>query len=118
MLCTPATGDESALQYPLPDWIFGFHGQQSCEKLLKALATALNLKYSHTHSLRKLVELLGDVSETVPLPPEMIALLQPFAVETRYDFGDPLTERDRTAIQAMVAALREHVVARILELER
>ena len=36
----------------------------------------------------------------------------------RYDFGPGLSDGDRVNIRTTVALLREHVIARILELER
>ena len=70
---------ESALQYPLPNEIYGFHSQQSCEKFLKALLAG------HGVTLR---------------------------------WGAKLSDKDRTEMRESAALLREHVVVRILELER
>ena len=117
-LCKLALDDESALQYPLPDQIFGFLAQQSCEKLFKALITSRNVPYPLTHNLQKLADLLLDVQESVPIPSSTLRQLQPFAVELRYDVGAALSEQERLALRESIATLREHVVARILELEQ
>jgi hypothetical protein len=112
-----AEGDESALQYPLPDYIFGFHGQQSCEKLLKALISSHNVRFPLTHEFEDLVDLLVGSGEALPVLPYTLDRLQPFAVKLRYDLGVKLSETQREDIRTSVAILREHVIARILELE-
>ena len=118
MLCMLAQDDESALQYPLPDQIFGFLAQQSCEKLLKALLGSNGVAYPLTHQLGELYKLLARCQETLPSLSYDPLQLVPFAVLLRYQYGPPLPESDRLAIRDSVAKLREHVVARILELER
>ncbi len=118
MLCTLAQGDESALQYPLPDHIYGFHAQQSCEKLLKALISAHGQPYPFTHRFGVLGKMLAQLGEQLPTFPYSLSLLEPFGVEHRYGLSDLLSEEERTAMLETVVLLREHVVARILELER
>jgi predicted RecB family nuclease len=113
-----AQDDESALQFPLPDHIFGFHAQQSCEKLMKALISSHNRKYPFTHNLQDLADLLADCNEVLPPLSFSLKQLEPFGVKLRYDLGAKLTDAERLAMRESVAQLREHVVARILELER
>jgi len=113
-----AEDDESTLTYPLPDHIFGFHAQQSCEKLFKALIAAHGVAYPLTHDLAELMKLLAVHQETLPAVPFDPLLLMPYAVHLRYQYGVGLTQRERQDIQESVVALREYVVARILELER
>ncbi len=62
-LFTLALQDESTLQFPLPDAIFGFYAQQSCEKLLKALLSARNQQYPFKHSLERLLQMVQDLNE-------------------------------------------------------
>jgi HEPN domain-containing protein len=117
MLCKLAEEDESVLQFQLPDQIFGFHAQQSCEKLFKALIAANDKTYPLSHSLEKLAEILGECKETLPGMPYDVILLEPFAVQLRYDIGESLPEDDKIAIRESVAILHAHVVSRILVLE-
>ena len=80
MLCRLAQEDASVLPLPLPDQIFGFHAQQSCEKFFKALIAAKGLDYPLTHSLERLAAALEESSETLPNMPYDVLLLEPFAV--------------------------------------
>jgi hypothetical protein len=116
-LCRLALEDEATLQFPVSDLIYGFHAQQGCEKLLKALISSHNRSYPFTHNLEKLVDLLAECHEELPATPYDLLNLEPFAVEHRYDVGGSLTADDRTAVRASVAILREHILARILEIE-
>jgi HEPN domain-containing protein len=118
MLYTLALGDESVLQYPLPDHIYGFHPQQSCEKLLKALISAHDSAFPFTHRFGELLTVLTQYGEVLPTLPYRLLLLEPFAVQHRYDLNDALSEHERRLMRESVVKLREHVVARILELER
>jgi len=112
-----ARDDEAALEFPLSDSIYGFHAQQSCEKLLKALVSSLGLAYPKTHSLEQLADLLIAANETLPSLPCDLLDLEPFAVEFRYDVGAVIADAEKAVIQESVAALRKHVIARILEIE-
>ena len=116
-LCNLAKDDELVLSFPLPDHIYGFHAQQSCEKFLKALITSLNRTYPLTHSLEKLSELLIQFNESIPVLSYDLLNLEPFAVEHRYDMGGRMTESDRILVRESVATLRDHVILRILEIE-
>ncbi len=117
MLCKLAQEDESTLQFPLPDQIFGFHAQQSCEKFFKALIAANGRTYPFTHSLEKLAEILEDASETLPDMPYDVLLLEPFAVQLRYDIGESLPEEEKVSKRESVSILGTHIVQRILALE-
>jgi HEPN domain-containing protein len=90
LLCTKAQEDEAALSFPLSDHIFGFHAQQSCEKLLKALLSSLAVVYPKTHSLEQLADLLAQSNELLPGLSYDLLDLEPFAVELRYDAGGSL----------------------------
>jgi len=113
-----ALGDESVLRYPLPDHIYGFHAQQSCEKLLKALISAHDSKFPFTHRFGELMTILAQHGEQLPPLPYSLLLFEPFAVEHRYDLSDVLPEDERRLMSESVSMLREHVIARILQLEQ
>jgi hypothetical protein len=117
LLCIKAQEDEAALAFPLSDHIFGFHAQQSCEKLLKALLSSRTVAYPKTHSIEQLADLLTLSNEILPILPYDLLDLEPFAVELRYDTGGSLQEGERIVSRQSVATLREHVIARILEIE-
>jgi HEPN domain-containing protein len=117
MLCRLAQEDASVLPLPLPDQIFGFHAQQSCEKFFKALIAAADSTYPLTHSLERLAEALEESSETLPKMPYDVLLLEPFAVQFRYDLGASLGEEEKAAIRESVAILGDYVVKRIVALE-
>ena len=116
-LCFLAQADESALLYPLPDHMFGFAAQQSCEKLLKALLTALDVRYPRTHNLRRLAALLRAAQESQPATAYNLLQLTPFGVEMRYTLGRTIQEDERNNIRVALEVLREHVIGRILEIE-
>lgn len=118
-LYTLAVADESALQYPLPDHLYGFAAQQSCEKFLKALLTVHACKYPLTHNFLELTDLLQHAcQETLPGLPYSLRSLQPYAVVLRYDYSGNLADPDRVAVRDTVALLRQHVLQRILAIER
>jgi HEPN domain-containing protein len=117
-LCTLAAGDEAALQFPLHDEIYGFHVQQSCEKLLKALIAAHNQLYPFTHNLVDLAKLLAQNGELLlPLPCAWVSI-EPYGVLMRYDYGPALSDSERKDMRETVEMLRDHVIERILQLER
>jgi len=118
MLCRLAQEDASVLPLPLPDQIFGFHAQQSCEKFFKALIAAKGLDYPLTHSLERLAAALEESSETLPNMPYDVLLLEPFAVQFRYDLGASLGDEEKVAIRESLAILDDYVVKRILAIER
>jgi HEPN domain-containing protein len=119
MLFTIAEEDQAVLTLPLPDRIFGFHAQQSCEKMMKALITVHGRTFPFTHYLIELQELLeATCLETIPAVPFPLKALQAYAVQFRYEEPLPLSGPDRTAILATVATLRQHILTRILTLEQ
>ena len=94
------------------DVICGFHAQQAVEKALKAWLAILGHEYPFTHDLPRLFSLLrragANAERFRPL-----ARFTPYAVQARYDEGDPDAEDalDRTAVVAEVTALLEHVAS-------
>jgi HEPN domain-containing protein len=105
------------LHLPLPDPIFGFHAQQSCEKLLKAWLSAHQAVYPLTHSLKTLIRLLQDEGDQLPKLPYDLLRLEPYAVQLRYDFGAGFDEAEKAEIIESVRTLRGFGLARILAIE-
>ena len=112
-----AAGDESTLQYPLPDNIFGFHAQQACEKYLKVLLTALAVRYPKTHSLDELTKMLADAGEAIPSIGIDLSELEPFAVQFRYTQGVPINDSFREQMRASVKTLGAYILERVSSLE-
>jgi HEPN domain-containing protein len=96
----------------------GFMPNKSCEKFLKALLAAHGVVYPLTHQIGELLNLLASSKEVLPPLPYDPLRLMPFAVQFRYDDGAKLSDEQREDMRESAALLREHVVARILELER
>lgn len=94
----------------IDDMICGFHAQQAVEKALKAWLAIFGHEYPLTHDLPRLFSLLrragADAEQFQPL-----ARFTPYAVQARYEEGDPDESLDRPAIGAEVAALLDHVAA-------
>jgi hypothetical protein len=60
--------DEVVLSLPVPDRIFGFHGQQVIEKLLKMLILGHRQRHAFIHdisALRATAEGLGESAHTL-----------------------------------------------------
>lgn len=93
------------------DTVIGFHCQQAAEKLLKALLSFLGVHFRKTHDLRELADLLADAGHALPGHLSGIDLLNPYAVEMRYEIL-PLedeTPLDRLEARRLVKMLREWV---------
>ncbi len=82
--------------------IFGFHAQQSAEKLLKALLSEFGVHFSRTHNLRLLMDLLADAGH--PLPPILadLDLLTPYGTLFRYENISAEVGLDRKAAFQMI----------------
>jgi len=63
----------------------GFHAQQSAEKALKAVVVQAGLAVPRTHDLAALGAALFERGLGLPIPIDDLRLLNPFAVEFRYD---------------------------------
>jgi HEPN domain-containing protein len=87
--------------------IIGFHLQQAAEKALKAWLLLLAETPPRTHDLDYLLHRLAAHSEDVAAF-RSLDVLNPFAVQFRYDIPDPEPFDWRTAIND-VARLLEHV---------
>ncbi|MEK7795489.1 MAG: HEPN domain-containing protein [Candidatus Hydrogenedentota bacterium] len=66
------------------DVSFGFFAQQAVEKAFKARIAATGAKYPFTHEILSLVDLLGDLGETVPKAFESLDQFTDFGVQFRY----------------------------------
>ncbi|MBE9067352.1 HEPN domain-containing protein [Leptolyngbya cf. ectocarpi LEGE 11479] len=91
------------------DEIFGFHGQQTAEKALKAWISALGEVFPFTHdvaALLRIIEAKGyDVSSFWEL-----AAFNDFAVRLRYaELENDVEPLDREQSIAMAQAIYQHV---------
>jgi HEPN domain-containing protein len=68
--------------------IFGFHAQQTVEKLLKAWLSAVGIKYEKSHDLQILFSLLKENGQNIPDELENLENLTDFAMNFRYDVFD------------------------------
>jgi HEPN domain-containing protein len=121
LLLRKAAEDEALLDEVLEsprvtDAIFGFHAQQSAEKLLKASLAQAGVAYPLTHRLGQLIDLIRDSGIDLPSEFDAINLLTPFAVEFRYDSIPEEDEEalDRPTARQILIRLRAWAEARIL----
>lgn len=63
----------------------GFHVQQSIEKALKAVCVLREIEFRRTHDLAALAELIRASGVDLPVSVDSLRLINPFAVEFRYD---------------------------------
>ena len=91
------------------DEIFGFHVQQTVEKLLKAWLTLKGVSYPRTHDLRLLINQLAQHGVD-PGPLRALIEYQTFACRLRYE-GLPSDDNplDRDAARNEVDALFDRV---------
>ena len=61
----------------VPDWILGFHAQQSVEKALKAVLTDQSVESPRTHDLTELMDLVADSGAELPQDHDMLDELTP-----------------------------------------
>lgn len=95
------------------DEIFGFHCQQSAEKLLKALLSLMGVRFRKTHDLRELTDLLKDQGNPIPENLLEIDTLTPYGTFFRYDMLETESPFDRFAARGMVRELHEWVEKQI-----
>jgi hypothetical protein len=91
------------------DTIYGFHGQQAIEKLLKSWLAAKGVLYPKTHQLARLLSVLEENGEAIT---DLLPLVRytVFAVEARYEDGLMLDEPlDRAKVLADVSELKNRV---------
>lgn len=63
----------------------GFHAQQSIEKALKTVCVLRDIEFRRTHDLAALAELIRAGDMDLPVSVDSLRLINPFAVEFRYD---------------------------------
>jgi len=108
--------DEVVLSLPVPDRIFGFHGQQVIEKLLKMLISAIaNVTPSSTTSAHFVPQL--RVWGSRPTPFKFTELTE-FAGVFRYSTPREFTSTERDQIRETVRILREFVNTRLKTTQR
>lgn len=95
--------------------IICFHAQQAAEKYLKAYLTWHEIEFPKTHALEDLVLLAGQKDPAFLALKDEVALLTPYAVETRYpEFEEPLLEDAKEAVQ-VAEKVRDFVLRRLPE---
>ncbi len=102
----------------ISDTIIGFHCQQACEKLLKALLAAMSVEYRVSHDLGELSVLLKEAGETVPIDMRTLIRLNRFAVKFRYENPEPVSSLNRKDALETVQEIRAWVEERLEKLER
>lgn len=116
LLLRKAAQDEYLLDAMLNDphaplEAFGFHAQQTVEKLLKASLAAQRVVYPRTHRLTQLLDLARDSGVPLPSRFDEVRLLTPYAVEFRYDALPEENEEsiDKTEVRRQLRDLRAWV---------
>jgi HEPN domain-containing protein len=95
------------------DDIFGFHCQQACEKLLKALLSQNGIAYPRTHNLRLLMDLLADAGNGLPNEFIELDILTPYGTLFRYEDIPSEVELNRENLFNLIRALHEFVGKRL-----
>jgi len=116
-LLRKSADDRAVLDHPLPPAILGFHAQQACEKLLKALLIQLGQDYPRTHNLGALEELVDLHDQALPALALPLYRLNDHAVPYRYDALPPGFQVDVVELRRTVDALRVHVEGRLQTLD-
>ena len=90
----------------------GFHAQQAIEKALKAVCVLREIEFRRTHDLAALAELIraGDVN--LPVSVDALRLINPFAVEFRYD-DELVPSITRDELEALVLKVLDWAVRRL-----
>lgn len=104
--------DKHISDHEVTDAIWGFHAQQSAEKIFKAVLIAKGIEYPKTHDLVALYELLESHQDEPPVSANTLAELSPYAVNLRYEAAaeDELLMLDRVMIRREISLL--HVWAK------
>ncbi len=90
----------------------GFHAQQAAEKALKAATVRAGLAVPRTHDLAALGAALSQHGLELPLAIDDLRLLNPFAVEFRYD-DEIIAVVTREQLADLLAALLDWVAAKV-----
>ncbi len=110
VLLARASGDETIVRKAvddadIDDWVAGFHGQQSTEKLIKAVLAARGVAFAKSHSLSYLIGLVNNNQIDAPEELAEADVLSPWAVEFRYE-GEAPPALDRAGSLVLVEKLR------------
>jgi HEPN domain-containing protein len=81
-----------------------FHAQQAVEKCLKAVLFTHQIEFRRTHNLVELAGLLRKTGIKVPIEDSELDMLNPYAVEFRYDDADIILITPSEMYQMLVTA--------------
>ncbi len=112
-LLRASSDDEEALKYPLPDSGFGFHAQQSVEKLYKVLLAFINGQYPFSHDLKSLRKRLEASGIILPACSFRLEELTEYAGNARYDDPIFISEETRLLLRSCIADLRSFVLKQV-----
>lgn len=98
--------DKFLADVDVSDSIWGFHAQQAAEKFLKSVLTKNNALFPKTHDLLVLCQLLEGIEISMPFGEDELALLEPFAVDFRYDSDEKL-ELNRAPLRDLVSRIHQ-----------
>ena len=87
-------------------WIIGFHCQQAVEKSLKAVLVRKGIHFQKIHDLFRLIQLFSDAGIQLPPWSGTVDVLNPFAVEARYNDLLP-TDFDPHEARRLAAEVRD-----------
>ena len=93
----------------IDDEAIGFHAQQVVEKAFKALLTQLKVRYTRTHDLAFLIDLLEDNEIGIPFDRDSLEDLTPYADRFRYE--DPRIAHELTRQHVLVLVQQVHLWA-------
>jgi HEPN domain-containing protein len=89
-----------------PEEMMGFHAQQACEKLIKAVLVMHGVVFERTHDLAALAALCDTHGVPAPADRNALRILNNFAVRFRYDTC-PAALIDMVATSSLVETLTE-----------
>ena len=89
-----------------PEEMMGFHAQQACEKLIKAVLVMHGVVFERTHDLAALAALCDAHGVPAPADRNALRILNNFAVRFRYDTC-PAALIDMVATSSLVETLTE-----------
>jgi len=91
----------------------GFHAQQAVENGLKSVCMLHGIEVRRTHDLTALAQSLVDAGHRVPISMDGLRMLNPFAVEFRYDdeFTTLLSQDDLVQTVATIMHWVRHEIA-------
>ncbi len=100
----------------IPESAFGFHAQQTAEKLIKALINELGVRYPRTHEIQILSAELEKLGEILPSTPYPLVDLGDYARALRYEDGILTAPLPRADVIASIRIMKAYVLRRIAEL--